>query len=163
MKARLSDCLALYYDNADRDCYWEKMRISPVVASSGSALWRLDGALPPTTFVEVNTNATDEGSSAACAFRSTQLLQVAAGEEISIRYARWPDSSSMKSTSCATNVTLSRAVACVTTGKLCGQESDSDLRITFDTGIAYRMDNLIPLLTTNVERYLLPEGYSVMR
>jgi hypothetical protein len=43
------------------------------------------------------------------------------------------------------------------------KDPESDLRITFDTGIAYRMDNLHPIPDDRrFERYLLPDGYSVM-
>jgi len=39
----------------------------------------------------------------------------------------------------------------------------SNLRVTFDTGIAFRMDNLIPTPDDRAfTQYLLPEGYAVM-
>jgi hypothetical protein len=43
------------------------------------------------------------------------------------------------------------------------KDPESDLRITFDTGIAYRFDNLMPIPDDRrFEHYLLPEGFSVM-
>jgi hypothetical protein len=44
-----------------------------------------------------------------------------------------------------------------------GNDPTSDLRITFDTGVAYRFDNLTPVPDDhNFEVYLHQEGVSVM-
>src|SRR5579862_3635373 len=46
--------VSLYYDNQDRDCYWQKVRGWPSRRKMRVRVYgSLDGALPPTTFMEV--------------------------------------------------------------------------------------------------------------
>ena len=50
--------VSLYYDTPDRECYWEKIQSLPSRRKMRVRVYgSLDGKLPPTIFVEINTSA----------------------------------------------------------------------------------------------------------
>ena len=72
--------VSLYYDNQDRDCYWEKVRGERSrrklrVRVYGSS----DGTLPPTSFVEVKHKADGRNVKRRAQMTLEQALVVASG------------------------------------------------------------------------------------
>src|SRR4029434_10658175 len=54
--------VSLYYDNLDRACCWEKLRTIPSRRKLRVRVYgSLDGALPPTSFVEVKHKCEGRG------------------------------------------------------------------------------------------------------
>ncbi len=151
--------VSLYYDNAERDCYWEKVQGSKnrrkfrvrVYGSNG-------GKIPPTVFIEVKHKQEGRGVKRRVRMPLEAALLVGQGtmpeiplspvdrrtceeiiNDLVIRRGFRP---------CMTMRYDRRAYA--------SKDPTSDLRVTFDTGIAYRLDNLDP--TPDDQRFL-PENY----
>ncbi|HEX8310040.1 MAG TPA: VTC domain-containing protein, partial [Chthoniobacteraceae bacterium] len=77
--------VSLYYDNAERDCYWEKVqgqksRRKLRVRAYGS----LDGKLPPTCFLEVKHKCDGRGVKRRARMPLEAALAIAAGEQADI-------------------------------------------------------------------------------
>jgi len=157
--------VSLYYDNADRDCYWEKAHSAPSRRKLRVRVYgSLDGALPPTCFVEVKHKCDGRGVKRRLRVPLETALRIADGENVDLPL-RVPDRQLVEEVHklvhergflpCCSMRYDRQAFADV--------HPQSDLRITFDTGIGYRMDNLIPVPDDKrFERFLLPDGYSVM-
>ncbi len=160
--------VSLYYDNAERDCYWEKVqslksRRKLRVRVYGS----LDGKLPPTCFMEIKHKQEGRGVKRRIQLPLEQALRVGQGlwlegvnlspvdkravEEVHDLYNR------RGFRPCLVMRYDRRAYA--------ARDPKSDLRITYDTGIAYRLTNLNPIPDDRdfaPENYLHPEGTSVL-
>ena len=157
--------VSLYYDNPDRACYWEKVesfqnRRKMRVRVYGS----LDGKLAPTIFVEIKHKCDGRGVKRRLLCTLDEAFTVAAGGDIAPR----------------TNILDRRLVeeihmlvkqrdfqpCCAMRydrHAFADRDPESDLRVTFDTGIAYRFDKLkVVPDDQKFDRYLLPDGYSVM-
>ena len=157
--------ISLYYDNEDRDCYWEKIRgfgnrRKLRVRVYGS----LDGSLPPTSFVEVKHKCDGRGVKRRLRLPLEDALAVAAGKNID-KPLSFVDQRIVEEVHMMVNKLHFKPSCCMRYDRQAFAASDpkSDLRITFDTGIAYRSDNLVPVPDDRrFERYLLPDGFSVM-
>lgn len=160
--------VSLYYDNSERDCYWEKVqslqsRRKLRVRVYGS----LDGKLPPTCFMEIKHKQEGRGVKRRIQLPLEQALRVGQG--------LWPEGVNLTEPD-------KRAVAEVhdlynrrgfrpslvmryDRSAYAARDPKSDLRITYDTGIAYRLINLNPVPDDQdftPENYLHPEGTSVL-
>ena len=157
--------VSLYYDNLDRDCYWEKVRGMPSRRKLRVRVYgSLDGALPPTSFVEVKHKCEGRGVKRRLRVPLEVALRVAGGEQIDLPL-RPVDQQLVQEVHDLVHKRAFLPCCCMRYDRqaFADKNPDSDLRITFDTGIAYRMDNLIPVPDDRrFERYLLPDGYSVM-
>lgn len=157
--------ISLYYDTPDRDCYWEKIRgfnsrRKLRVRVYGSA----DGALPPTSFVEVKHKCDGRGVKRRLRVSLEDALTVADGKPIN-QPLSWSDKRIVEEVHQMVNKAGFRPSCCMRYDRqaFAGLDTTCDLRITFDTGIAYRTDNLIPVPDDRrFEHYLLPDGFSVM-
>jgi hypothetical protein len=139
--------VSLYYDNAERDCYWEKARGLPSrrklrVRVYGSR----DGAVPATAFIEIKHKCDGRGVKRRVQLPLAQALRVGDGH--------WPDGVHFSGADARVirevhDVVLGRhfkpvlvmrydRTACAAT------DPESDLRVTFDSGVRVRFDNLAP-------------------
>ena len=160
--------VSLYYDTPDRDCYWEKIqsvtnRRKFRVRVYGST----DGKLPPTVFIEVKHKQDGRGVKRRVKIPLEAALRVGRGE--------WPDlklSDVDRRTvhEIIDDLVGRRKFAPVMVMRYdrrayAAKDTSSDLRITYDTGIAYRFDNLDPVPDDQdflPENYLYPADISVL-
>jgi hypothetical protein len=157
--------VSLYYDNDERDCYWEKIRSfgnrrKLRVRVYGS----LDGALPPTCFVEVKHKCDGRGVKRRVRLPLDLALAAADGNAIDHPLSV-TDRRTIDEVSDLVHKRGFQRCCCMRYDRqaFADKNPESDLRITFDTGIGYRMDDLTPIPDDRAfTRYLLPEGYSVM-
>jgi len=160
--------VSLYYDNDDRDCYWEKIRSVQNRRKFRVRVYgSLDGKLPPTVFIEVKHKQDGRGVKRRVRMSLEQALQVGKGQ--------WPDMplSDMDRRSVheiIDDLVIRRGFKPVMVMRYdrrayASKDPTSDLRVTYDTGIAYRLDNLDPVPDDNAftkENYLYPEDVSVL-
>ena len=157
--------VSLYYDSPERDCYWEKVekyqnRRKMRVRVYGS----LDGKLPPTVFVEIKHKCDGRGVKRRLLCTLDEAYIVAAGGEIAPR-AKFLDRRLIEEIHTLVNRRHFKPCCAMRYDRhaFADRDPESDLRVTFDTGIAYRFDNLIVVPDDRkFDRYLLPDGYSVM-
>jgi hypothetical protein len=157
--------VSLYYDTPDRDCYWEKVsglksRRKLRVRVYGS----LDGTLPPTSFVEIKHKIDGRNVKRRARMALEDALIVAAGENLSqpLGFAEQRVVNEIH------RLVHDRGFApCVCMrydrNAFMALDPSSDLRITFDSGIAYRFDNLMPVPDDrNYQHYINDPDTSVM-
>ena len=157
--------VSLYYDNAQRDCYWEKIqgarsRRKLRVRVYGS----LDGSLPPTSFVEVKHKCDGRGVKRRARMSLESALTIASGGEIP-RKLKLADEKIVEEIHNLVHERGFQPCCCMRYDRQAFADKDpaSDLRITFDTGVGYRMDNLTPVPDDrNFSNYLLSEDEAVM-
>lgn len=160
--------VSLYYDNPERDCYWEKIqslqsRRKLRVRIYGS----LDGGLPPTGFIEVKHKQDGRGVKRRVQMPYTEALRTGEGH--------WPQGVNLRETDKRTiqevhdliNRRGFRPIMAMRYDRRAYASADptSDLRITYDTGIAFRMDNLSPVpndMNFKPEDYMYPSDISVL-
>lgn len=157
--------VSLYYDSPDRACYWEKIdgvgnRRKMRVRVYGV----LGGKMPPTIFVEIKHKSGGRGVKRRLLCTLEEAFAVCSGGEIAprtriqdrrlVEEIHWLVRERGFVPSCAMRYDR-HAFA--------DRDPSSDLRVTFDTGIAYRFDNfdVVPD-DRRFTHYLLPDGYSVM-
>jgi SPX domain protein involved in polyphosphate accumulation len=157
--------VSLYYDNLERDCYWEKIRgfgnrRKLRVRVYGS----LDGALPPTCFVEVKHKCDGRGVKRRVRVPLDLALAAADGNPIDYPLSQQDQRTIVEVHDLVHKRGFQRCcVMRYDRQAFADKDPESDLRITFDTGIGYRMDHLDPIPDDRqFTRYLLPDGYSVM-
>lgn len=157
--------VSLYYDNLERDCYWEKMRgLSDRRKLRVRVYGSLDGALPPTCFVEIKHKQDGRGVKRRLRIPLEEALIVADGKDIQ-RRLRPVDRRIVEEVHSLVFRRKFVPCCCMRYDRqaFADKDANSDLRITFDTGIGYRMENLTPIPDDRgFENWLLPEGYSVM-
>lgn len=157
--------VSLYYDNEERDCYWEKERgfgnrRKMRIRVYGS----LDGALPPTIFVEIKHKCDGRGVKRRLLCTLDEAFRVAAGEDIAPR-TKISDLRLIEEIHGMVKQRNFKPACAMRYDRhaFADRDSSSDLRITFDTGVAYRFDNFrVSPDDQRFERFLLPEGYSVL-
>ena len=157
--------ISLYYDTPDRDCYWEKEQSVPSRRKMRVRVYgSLDGKLPPTIFVEIKHKCDGRGVKRRLRVPLEEALWICAGNPprrpLNVLDMRIVDEIHMlvKKRNFRPTVAMRydrQAYA--------DKDPESDLRVTFDTGIAYRFDNLDPIPDDRrFDRFMLPDGYSVM-
>ena len=157
--------VSLYYDSPDRACFWEKVekvqnRRKMRVRVYGS----LDGKLPPTIFVEIKHKCDGRGVKRRLLCTLDEAFTVASGGDIAPR-ANILDRRLVEEIHMLVKQRHFQPCTAMRYDRhaFADRDPESDLRVTFDTGIAYRFDNLkVVPDDRKFERYLLPEGYSVM-
>ncbi|MCE9612285.1 MAG: polyphosphate polymerase domain-containing protein [Chthoniobacter sp.] len=157
--------ISLYYDTTDRDCYWEKMRGQRSrrklrVRVYGSR----DGAVTPTSFVEVKHKCDSRVVKRRVELPIASALRLCAGD---LEAAPLSPTEARVAEEVHGLVTTRRfrPVCCMRYDReaLASVDPGSDLRITFDTGIGYRLHDLTPVPDDrNFSEFLLREGESVM-
>jgi SPX domain protein involved in polyphosphate accumulation len=157
--------VSLYYDTPDRECYWEKVRGLPSRRKMRVRVYgSLDGRLAPTVFVEIKHKCDGRGVKRRLRVPLDEAYWIAAGNAprgplgpVDLRIVEEIHELVKKRNfqPCIAMRYDREAFA--------DKDPESDLRVTFDTGIAYRFENLRPIPDDrNFQDYLLPEGYSVM-
>ena len=157
--------VSLYYDSPDRDCFWEKVegyqnRRKMRVRVYGS----LDGRLPPTVFVEIKHKCDGRGVKRRLLCTLDEAYTVAAGGDIAPRQ-KFLDRRLIEEIHSLVKLRHFQPCCAMRYDRhaFADRDPESDLRVTFDTGIAYRFDRLrVVPDDRNFSRFLLPEGYSVM-
>jgi len=157
--------VSLYYDNEERDCYWEKMRsIGNRRKLRVRVYGSLDGSLPPTCFVEVKHKCDGRGVKRRVRVPLDVALKAASGEPIDYPLSV-PDQRTIDEVHHLVHKRGFLPCCCMRYDRqaFADKDPESDLRITFDTGIAYRMDDLMPEPDDRkFTKYMLPDGYAVM-
>ncbi len=139
--------VSLYFDNADRDCYWEKAR---GLASRRKLRVRVygsrDGVVPATAFIEIKHKCEGRGVKRRVQLPLAQALRVGEG--------LWPEDAQFSESEArvireAHDLVLRRKFRPVLVMRydrtaFAATDTESDLRVTFDTGVRARFDNLTP-------------------
>ena len=146
--------VSLYFDNADRDCYWEKAR---GLASRRKLRVRVygsrDGAVPATAFVEIKHKCEGRGVKRRVQLPLAQALRVGEG--------LWPEGggpvregaqfseSEARVIREAHDLILRKKFRPVLVMRYdrtayAAADPESDLRVTFDTGVRVRFDHFTP-------------------
>ena len=139
--------VSLYYDNAERDCYWDKARSLPSrrklrVRVYGSR----DGAVPSSSFVEIKHKCDGRGVKRRVLLPLAQALRVCEGlqpEGVTLC------ESQRRIIAEAHDLVLRREFRPVVVMRYdrtayAALDPESDLRVTFDEGIRARFDHLTP-------------------
>lgn len=157
--------VSLYYDNAARDCYWER---TMGVANRRKLRVRLygsrDGVLPPTCFLEIKQKCEGRGVKRRARLPLSMALEIASGRPAEATLPR-QESRLVEEVHDLVHRRNFRPVCVMRYDRqaFAGQGADADLRVTFDSGVACRLDRLDPEPDDRrFTRYLLPEGSSVM-
>ena len=157
--------ISLYYDNADRDCYWEKVR---GLGSRRKMRVRVygsrDGQVAPTAFVEVKHKCDSRVVKRRVQMPLGAALAVCAGEAAG-RLLSLAEKRVVEEVQGLVRGRGFRPVCCMRYDRqaLADVNPASDLRITFDAGIGWRLDDLTPAPDDrNFFHHLLPEGAAVM-
>ena len=157
--------VSLYYDTADRACYWEKEQKYPSRRKMRVRVYgSLNGKLPPTCFIEVKHKCDGRGVKRRVRLPLEDCLRVSAGERVDGKFSI-PDQRSIEEICKLVHERGFKPTMVMRYDRMAyaDRNPESDLRVTFDTGIGYRMDNLIPVPDDRrFTQYMLPEGYSVM-
>lgn len=157
--------ISLYYDNADRDCYWEKIRGQGSRRKMRVRVYgSLDGKVPPTSFIEVKHKCDSRVVKRRAQMTLEEALQVGAGE-MPAKELSFADRKVVEEIHKLVRERRFRPHCCMRYDRQAFADVNpaSDLRITFDTGIGFRMDELLPQPDDRAfSQYLLREGESVM-
>ncbi len=157
--------VSLYYDNEDRDCYWEKERQQGSRRKLRVRVYgSLDGKLPPTCFVEVKHKCDGRGVKRRARIPLDAALAIADGQHVDIPLKPM-DQKIVEEVHYLVERRGFRPCCSMRYDRqaFADKDPESDLRITFDTGIAYRFDNLTPIPDDRrYTQFLLPDGFSVM-
>ncbi len=157
--------VSLYYDNEERECYWEKVegvanRRKMRIRVYGS----LDGSLPPTIFVEIKHKSDGRGVKRRLLCTLEEAFAVSSGGDIAPRTGINDQRLIQEVHSLVKQRGFKPCCAMrYDRHAFADRDPESDLRVTFDTGIAYRFDNfeVIPD-DQRFDQFLLPDGYSVL-
>ncbi len=158
--------VSLYYDNLDRDCYWQKVRGWPSRRKLRVRVYgSLDGVLPPTSFVEVKHKHFGRVVKRRARIPLEMALAVGEGDRLEGVHLPENDRRVVEESVRLVEDCAFRPSCCMRYDRHAYSDinPESDLRITFDTGIAYRFQDLTPTPDDQkFEKYLLPDGFSVM-
>lgn len=160
--------ISLYYDNDERDCYWEKIR-----GSRNRRKFRVrvygsnNGKIPPTVFIEVKHKQESRGVKRRVRMSLEDALRVGRGEMPAMKL------NPVDTRTCEeiiNDLVKRRGFKPVMLMRYdrrayAAKDPTSDLRVTYDTGIAYRLDNLTPTpddQNFSPENYLYPQDISVL-
>lgn len=158
----------LYYDSAERDCYWEKIRGERNRRKVRVRIYgSLDEGRPPTTFIEIKHKLEGRGVKRRVQLSLPDALLVGRGEAPSIPLASELDRRTIEEIHYLVHRRGFRPAMIMRYDRraYAARDPESDLRITFDTGIAFRYDHLNPVPNDRGFRpqdYLYPSDISVM-
>lgn len=157
--------VSLYYDNAARDCYWERVRgVTSRRKLRVRVYGNLEGTVLPAAFLEVKQKCDGRVVKRRMPMPLESALRAAAGEPVHavLGFAE------RRLVGEVQQLVRDRGffpTCCMRYERhaWAGRDADSDLRITFDQAIGYRMDDLTPAPDDRkFSRYLLRDGQSVM-
>jgi VTC domain len=160
--------VSLYYDNEERDCYWEKVR-----GSRNRRKFRVrvygsnSGHIPPTVFIEVKHKQEGRGVKRRVKIPLEEAMRVGRGEWPNVRLS---DVDKRTCEEIIKDLVERRGFKPVMVMRYdrrayAAKDVTSDLRVTYDTGIAYRLDNLVPCPDDpgfRPENYMYPDDISVL-
>jgi hypothetical protein len=157
--------VSLYYDNADRDCYWERerglgSRRKLRIRTYGSR----DGAVSAVTFLEVKQKHEGRGVKRRVPLPLREALRAAAAEPVSTAVSE-AEQRVLAEVRELVRTRGFRPCCCLryTRQAYADRDLQSDLRITFDTDIACRFDRLEPTPDDrDFDRLLVTGGACVM-
>jgi hypothetical protein len=157
--------VSVYYDNEDRDCFWEKEHRIPSRRKLRIRIYGSHGAqIPPTVFVEIKHKCDGRGVKRRLRVPLEEAYWIAAGNAPRIPLnpleMRLVDEIHYL-------VNERHFKPCIAMRydreAFADKDPDSDLRVTFDTGVAYRFHDFeAEPDDRNFTDYLLPPGYSVL-
>ena len=160
--------VSLYYDNAERDCYWEKVRGSKNRRKFRVRVYGSEGGkIPPTVFIEVKHKQEGRGVKRRVRMSLEDAMLVGEGKMPNVPL-RPVDQRTCEEI--INDLVIRRGFKpCMAMRydrrAYAAKDPTSDLRVTYDTGIAYRLDNLTPMPNdqrfTN-ENYMYPDDISVL-
>jgi hypothetical protein len=160
--------VSLYYDNPDRDCYWEKIQGSKNRRKFRVRVYgSLDGRLKPTVFIEVKHKQDGRGVKRRVKMPLEEAMRVGAGEWPNLKLSE-VDQRAVREI--IEDLVKRRGFKPVMVMRYdrkayAARDPESDLRITYDTGIAYRLDNLQPIPDDRDfrrENYMYADDVSVL-
>ncbi len=158
----------LYYDSPDRDCYWEKVQGSQSRRKLRVRIYgSLDGGLPPTGFIEVKHKQEGRGVKRRIQMPYTEALRVGEGHFPEGVKLRETDKRTIHEIHDLLNRRKFQPVMVMRYDRraYASVDPNSDLRITYDTGIAFRCRNLNPVpndMDFRPEEYMYPADVSVL-
>lgn len=157
--------ISLYYDNPDRDCYWEKIRgLKSRRKLRVRVYGSLDGKVPPTSFIEIKHKCDGRVVKRRAQMPLEAALMVGAGEDVDLPLS-FADRKVVAEAHSLVHHRGFRPLCCMRYDRQAFADVNpaSDLRVTFDAGIGYRLDDLTPVPDDRkFTHYLLREGESVM-
>ena len=157
--------ISLYYDNPDRDCYWEKVRGQKSRRKMRVRVYgSLDGKVPPTSFIEIKHKCDSRVVKRRTQMPLADALLVGDGKDLG-RPLSFVDQKVITEVHTLVHHRGFRPLCCMRYDRQAFADVNpaSDLRITFDAGIGFRMHDLTPVPDDrNFSHYLLREGESVM-
>ena len=139
--------VSLYYDNAERDCYWEKARGIPSrrklrVRVYGSR----DGTVPATAFIEIKHKCEGRGVK--------RRVQLPLGQALRVGEGLWPEGAQFSEADARVirevhDLVLRRRFRPILVMRYdrtayAAVDPESDLRVTFDSRVRARFDHLTP-------------------
>lgn len=162
--------ISQYYDNRLRDCYWEKQRGQKSRRKLRIRVYGSEnGKVPPTTFIEVKHKHYGRGSKRRLRLPMSDALSLASGnKELMLssggdlsRYERMVVQEIL-------DLVCNRDFEFLCTMRydrqaFVGGDDAPDLRITFDTGIACRFEELdLRADDERFEHYIIPKDHAIM-
>lgn len=157
--------VSVYYDNAERDCYWDnlngaksrrKLRVRLYGSQGGSA--------PPSCFAEVKHKVEGRNVKRRARLSLEEALAVAAGEHMPATLSPG-EQRTVEEIHALVRQRRLKPCVCLRYDRhaYAGVDPGADLRITFDTAIAYRFERLTPVPDDrDFADYLHADGASVM-
>jgi SPX domain protein involved in polyphosphate accumulation len=157
--------VSVYYDNAERDCYWENLNGAQSRRKLRVRLYGSQcGSTPPTCFAEVKHKVDGRNVKRRARLSIEEALAVAAGQEVTAALSPGEHRTVEEIHALVRQRRLEPCV-CLRYDRhaYAAVDQGADLRVTFDTGIAYRFDRLTPVPDDrDFSQYLHAEGASVM-
>jgi VTC domain len=157
--------VSVYYDNPDRDCYWEKERSIPSRRKMRVRIYGSnDGRLPPTIFVEIKHKCDGRGVKRRLKVPLDEAYWISAGNAPRIPLTPL-DMRIVDEIHHLVNQRQFQPVLAMRYDReaFADRDPESDLRVTFDKGVAYRFHDFDAQPDDHsFTEYLLPPGYSVM-
>jgi VTC domain len=157
--------VSLYYDTPDRDCYWEKVHGVPSRRKMRVRVYGgQDGRALPTVFVEIKHKCDGRGVKRRLRVSHDEAYSIAAGNAPAVALAPM-DQRLVEEIHHLVKVRGFQPCVAMRYDRDAYLDCDpeSDLRVTFDTGVAYRFHDLRPVADDReFDRYLLPENHSIM-
>jgi SPX domain protein involved in polyphosphate accumulation len=159
-----------YYDNEDRDCYWEKQRGQKSRRKLRLRVYGHEGgAVPPTVFLEVKHKYYGRGVKRRLNAPLDELMPLVRGEKTGgLRNNGHLSRGERMIVSEVGDLIEKRKFKFLCTMRYdrrayVGDDESPDLRITFDTGIACRFkEQTLVADSTDFEHYLLPDDQAIM-
>ena len=139
--------VSLYYDNMDRDCYWEKARGVPSRRKLRVRVYGTrDGVVPATSFIEIKHKCEGRGVKRRVQLPLAQALRICEGHVPAGVPFSEADERVLRETHDLVHRRGFRPVLVMRYDRTAYASADpeSDLRVTFDSGVRMRFDNLSP-------------------